>query len=89
MKEDEKSLEFNNLDTLESYWKLQQLYRQDLWYSPPEAREIENRRIDAGGGLTYYYGAKLLSEKILETLGDLAEEQQLIPNTGCSSPEKE
>ncbi|MBN2048818.1 MAG: glucose-6-phosphate isomerase [Spirochaetales bacterium] len=71
-------MEFNNLDTLESYWKLQQLYRQDLWYGSPEAREMENLRIDSGGGLTYYYGAKLLSEKTLQTLEELAEEQQLI-----------
>lgn len=68
---------YKNLDRTAALAKLANLPKTQ----PKEqldAAAIENRRIGMGGGLTYCYAGKGLSERHLEALDELAKEQQAI-----------
>ena len=72
---------WNNLDTLESWKALSEKaekvdLRQALAGEGGAAR-VKEFAVPMGGGMTYYYGAKQVSESILQGLEKLAEEAQL------------
>ncbi len=73
-------LNWNNLDTLKSFSKLQSLAPVNL----PEAmageagaQRVERYTVPMAGGLSYHYAAKAVNDEILGTLSDLAAEAQL------------
>ena len=71
-------VDFKNLDETTCYQQLKTLgYTPDL-PSLLSAERIETASIAAGAGLTYNYAAKLVDDKILSNLENLAEEQQVI-----------
>ncbi|MDC7126177.1 MAG: glucose-6-phosphate isomerase [Spirochaetales bacterium] len=71
------AVKFNNLDKTESFKKLQTLKKTSLkGLITPE--RIKNSQIEAGGGLTYNYSAKAVTDEIIKALGELALEQELI-----------
>jgi len=71
-------LSWENLDETDSFSQLKRIDEQiDL------ARELSRDRalswkIDSGAGVSFYYGASLLSSSHIDALGKLAEEQELL-----------
>ncbi len=78
MKEKSNSVSYNNLDTCRAYKGLIDLYGKGSAVTAPNPERFRSLSCPAGGGLTYYYGPKLLSDGGLEALDSLAKEQQLI-----------
>lgn len=71
------TLQFNNLDRTAAFGRLAQLDRVDL-HQALTAERIAAFSIPTAAKLTFNYAARPVDEKILETLGELAREQQLI-----------
>ncbi len=75
------SVLWENLNTLESYKKLESLKGAVSLVSELEgekgAERVKNYSVKMGAGLTYNYAAKQVNEKILKVLEELAEEAQL------------
>ncbi len=76
-------MKFTNLDRIEAFQGLKKAYDKD--FSELELIKLlnENRiaacQIPAGGGLTYNYAAKQVSEEIVDRLAALARETECIP----------
>ncbi len=75
------SISWNNLDTLESYKKLQSLkgkvsVAQEL--SQSGAARVAQYSIPMGGGMVYNYAAKQVDEQLVSVLKELASEAQLV-----------
>ncbi len=73
---------WENLDSLESYKKLQSLkgavsLKKELGGKDAEKR-VKSCSVSMGGGLNYNYAAKQVDEKILTVLKELAEEAELL-----------
>ncbi len=76
------SISWNNLDTLESFKKLQSLkgrvsVAQEL-SGPDAVKRIAACSIPMGGGLTYNYAAKQVDSQIIDVFQNLADEASLI-----------
>ncbi len=71
------SVRFNNLDKTDSFRKLLSLGEAVDIPSTLTPERIRSCAIPIGGGLSYNYAAKGLSEKVITLLSDLAEEQEL------------
>ncbi|MCK5248403.1 MAG: glucose-6-phosphate isomerase [Spirochaetaceae bacterium] len=72
------TLEWKNLDETNSYT---QLRRTDTLVSLSEdltAERVESWKVPAGAGLTFHYGASMVTETDLERLQSLSDEQKLI-----------
>lgn len=72
------SIQYKNLDALESYKALQarsEDVQQNALLNPEGIRKAN---INAGGGLKYNYAAKRVDEKLIDQLQTLADDQQLI-----------
>lgn len=72
-----KEMNYTNLDKTKAYAKLQGLSKPSL-KDLLTADRIKNCSVNAGGGLTYNYSAKAVTEEIIDALGELALEQELI-----------
>jgi len=71
-------IEYKNLDTAEGYKNLALIAARRLDLSDLLTRDrIKGYYADAGAGLVYNYAAKLVDDKILDALEELAREQQL------------
>lgn len=70
-------MNFSNLDTLNSYKALAKEEKVSL-KSVLTAARIKDSSVNAGGGLTYNYAAMPVDGQIIDTLGTLAEEQEVI-----------
>ncbi|MBQ8072628.1 MAG: glucose-6-phosphate isomerase [Clostridia bacterium] len=74
-------LQWRNLDTLDSWKKLEQAGKKvdltEALAGEAGAGRVRACAVPMGGGLTYYYGAKQVDEEILSGLQALAEEAQL------------
>ena len=75
-------ISWSNADSLASWKKLMSLKGMvsvaDELTGKDAAKRIKKYEIDMGGKLTYNYAAKQVNEQILKTLGELADEAQLI-----------
>lgn len=71
------NLKYRNIDQTEAYTKLKQIKKPTL-KTLLTPKRIEELSINAGGGLTYNYSAKLVNQEIIDTLGKLSIEQELI-----------
>ena len=75
-------ISWKNLDTLESWKKLEKSGKKvnlpKLLSGEAGGERVRNYAVNMGGGLKYYYGAKQVDEEILSGLAALAEEAQLI-----------
>ena len=76
----ETKISFNNLDTCNAYAKLKKYRRgeADSLKSLLTAARVQNSVTPAGAGLRYYYAAKAVDAEIINTLQELADEQQLV-----------
>ena len=77
-----EEIKWNNLDTLESFKKLQSLggsvsVKEELSGSNG-AERVGKFNIKMGGGLSYNYAAKAVDEKIIEVFKQLVKEDQLL-----------
>lgn len=72
------SIQYKNLDTLESYKALQARSKDVKQNSMLNPEGIKKANINAGGGLKYNYAAKRVDEKLIDQLQILANDQQLI-----------
>ncbi len=72
-----ENLKFNNLNKTEAFNKLNKLTKPSLKDLLTTER-ISSCSINAGAGLTYNYAAKAVSDEIIDTLAELASEQELI-----------
>jgi glucose-6-phosphate isomerase len=71
-------INFHNLNATEGYKTLELLAARKLDLTKLLSRErIKRCSVDAGGGLTYNYGAKLVDDDLLSALEALTQEQQL------------
>ena len=74
-------IQWNNLDTLESWKalekKAEKVDLKKVLAGEEGADRVRKYAVPMGGGLTYYYGAKQVSEEILSGLEKLAAEAQL------------
>jgi glucose-6-phosphate isomerase len=70
--------QFNNLDSLEAYKKLQNGKKEFPSRATLSKESIQASSIAAGGGLSFNYGAKGLSRETIEVLQQLADEAELI-----------
>ncbi|MBI9106129.1 MAG: glucose-6-phosphate isomerase [Spirochaetales bacterium] len=68
---------YKNLDKTAAYTKLKKTAKPSL-KKLINAKRISTCTINAGGGLTYNYSAKAVTDEIIDQLGILALEQQLI-----------
>lgn len=71
-------INWNNLDTLNSYKKLLSLKGQVHLSSVLDSSRVRQYQTPMATGLMYNYAAKLVNDQILTVLAELAEEQQLI-----------
>ena len=71
-------LSWKNLDETDALSRLANMNRQiDLAKELSRDRAL-NWKIDSGAGLSFYYGASLLTASHIDALGELADEQELI-----------
>jgi glucose-6-phosphate isomerase len=72
---------WENLDTLDSYKKLQSLKNavsvKNELSGPAGAERVKKYSVPMGAGLTYNFAAKQVDDKVLSVLKDLADEAQL------------
>ena len=74
-------VKWNNLDTLNSYKLLNEVEKVNLvkvMSGENGAERVKNYNVAIGAGLTYNYAAKQVDEKVLNALGELAKEAQLV-----------
>jgi len=71
------SIKFENLDKSDAFQKLSALEKESLKESFTPQR-LQKRSCSAGGGLTFNFGARNISETGLDLLQTLADEQQLV-----------
>lgn len=72
------ALNWNNLDTTESYSELRKTDTLLSLKDELTAERALNWKVTAGGGLDFHYGASLVTPTDLDRLQALADEQQLI-----------
>ncbi|MDR1443376.1 MAG: glucose-6-phosphate isomerase [Treponema sp.] len=73
---------YRNLDKTGGYRRLLALagdYKPFDFRRILDARRVEASRVPLAAGLTFSWAAKALDQRVLEALGALAEEQELIP----------
>ncbi len=70
-------IKYTNLDKTAAYTKLKNLKKAEL-KNILKADRIKRTSIAAGGGLTYNYAAKQAADDVIDALGELSLEQQLI-----------
>jgi len=71
-------LSWQNLDETNSFSQLMSINeRTDLTRDLSGDRAL-SWKIDSGAGVSFYYGASLLSSSHIDTLGELADEQELL-----------
>ena len=70
-------INWENLDTLESYKKLLSLRKQVSLKEVLNAKRIQEYSIESAAGLTYNYAAKQVNKQILGIMQNLADEAQL------------
>ena len=68
---------YQNLDKAEAYKKLEKTAKPSI-KALLTADRIKNSTIKTGGGLSYNYSAKAVSDEVIDILGELTLEQQLI-----------
>ncbi|MDD5789934.1 MAG: glucose-6-phosphate isomerase [Spirochaetia bacterium] len=78
----EKDINWENLDSLESFKKLQSLkgavdIAKEL-SSAAASQRVKDYSVNMGAGLTYNYAAKQVNEKVLKVLAELSEEAMLV-----------
>ena len=79
-------LQYRNLDATKAYTGLKSLSAKAISLKELLVpQRIAAYSIDAGGGLTYNYAAKKVTDEVLNGLQQLADEQQLIANTRTST----
>jgi len=71
-------INWNNLDTLDSYKKMLSLKGQVKLSESLDASRVKKYETPMAAGLVYNYAAKQVNEPILTVLQELANEQQLI-----------
>jgi glucose-6-phosphate isomerase len=71
-------INWNNLDTLNSYKKMLSLKGQVKLAEVLDAARVKAYQTPMAGGLTYNYAAKQVNEQILTVLQELADEQEII-----------
>lgn len=76
--DDYMTLEWKNLDKTTSYTQLRRTDTLADLSRDLTAQRVDLWNVSAGAGLTFYYGASLITEKDLDRLQALADEQQLI-----------
>jgi glucose-6-phosphate isomerase len=77
-----QGITYRNLDEAGGYRRLQDLageYRRFDFRRILDARRVEDARLLLGAGLAFSWAAKALDQRVLEALGALAEEQELVP----------
>ncbi|MDA3809353.1 MAG: glucose-6-phosphate isomerase [Spirochaetaceae bacterium] len=70
-------MQYNNLDTLSSYKKLKDSDEKVILNDVLTRDRIKKYSIPVGGGLTYNFAAKAISDNIINLLQSIADEQQL------------
>ncbi|HAK45194.1 MAG TPA: glucose-6-phosphate isomerase, partial [Spirochaeta sp.] len=70
-------IKYQNLDEAAAFEKLKKAEKPSL-KTLITAERIKNSSINLGGGLTYNYSAKAVTDEIIDTLGELSLEQELI-----------
>ena len=68
---------FNNLDDCKSFSELKRSTKIVDLKSALSPERVNRNAIPAGGGLTYNYAAKLVGDRMINVLQNLADEQQL------------
>ncbi len=76
--EDSSMAEFKNLDTADSFKKLECLAQAPDFNSLLSAERIESAFIPMGGGLAFNYAASPVDDRRLALLAELAREQELV-----------
>jgi glucose-6-phosphate isomerase len=71
-------INWNNLDTLNSYKKMLSLAGQVKLADVLDAARVKKYEAPMAAGLTYNYAAKQVNEPILTVLQELADEQELV-----------
>ncbi|HKL85663.1 MAG TPA: glucose-6-phosphate isomerase [Treponemataceae bacterium] len=71
-------INWNNLDTVNSYKKLLSLKGQVNLSSALDSSRVREYQTPMAAGLVYNYAAKLVNDQILTVLGELADEDQLL-----------
>ena len=74
-------INWNNLDTVESYKELEQVAKVDLaavMTGENGAERVKKYSVPMAAGMAYNYAAKQVDDDVLAALAKLAEETQLI-----------
>ena len=74
-------VKWNNFDTLNSYKLMNEVEKVNLvevMSGENGAERVKNYNVKMGAGLVFNYAAKQVDDKVLDVLGKIAEEQQLV-----------
>lgn len=71
-------LSWKNLDETDGLSRLMKMNRQIDLAKELSVNRVLSWKIDSGAGVSFYYGASLLTPSHIDALGELADEQELI-----------